>query len=106
MTDDEPAPWVAALAVAVILGVTMLAGCAAVPPAAPEVVKIPVRVPCVEVREIPRFPLVAPDAHLAQLDDYDLALTLAAEREDLFAWAIEAAAILNACAKPVTDPGS
>jgi hypothetical protein len=91
---DAPRDWLLAAALAAIL-LLILAGCAT--PQLPEVVKIPVAVPCVREAELPRPPTVVSDADLARMDDYDLVLTLAADRDELLAAWIYAAALLKGC---------
>ncbi len=91
---EGPRLWLLAVAVALVLLSLALMGCAN---PLPEVVKIPVSVPCLKLEELPKAPNVSTDAALAKLDDYDLVLTLAADREELMAAWIYAAALLKGC---------
>ena len=72
------------------------AGCAG-SPAVPEVVKIPVPVPCLE--RLPNAPTTATEAELLALDDYRLVLTLAKDRAAVLASYLELRAAAQACVK-------
>jgi hypothetical protein len=73
-----------------------VAGCAG-SPAVPQVVRIPVPVPCLET--LPDRPAVAGDADMLALDDYRLVLTLARDRASLKASYEELRAAAAACVK-------
>lgn len=59
-------------------------------------VKVPVAVPCLPP-ELPKRPAIAAPAALRALDDYDLVLELAAERDELIGYTAELEAVLKAC---------
>jgi hypothetical protein len=74
----------------------LLAGCAS-DHKLPEVVRVPVAVPCIE--RIPEEPETARDADLLALDDYRLVLTLARDRAALAASYGELRALAEACVR-------
>lgn len=71
----------------------LLTGCAT---PVPNVVKIPVPVPCAPP-DTPERPAMTPNAELAKMDDQALILTIAAERLEQGAYAAQAEVILKAC---------
>lgn len=75
----------------------LLGGCAAQQVVVPQVVKVPVPVPCMEA--LPEPPAVAGDAELLALDDYGLVLTVARDRKRLEAAYAELRAAAQACVK-------
>lgn len=62
---------------------------------APEKVYIQVPVSC--VKESPILPVIATDAELAKMDDWDLVISIATARIALRQYAKEAAAVISAC---------
>lgn len=87
------------LLILVVAAVLLLSGCAAAPPKVPDVVQVPIPVACLKPGDIPPPPAVLPDGHLAKLDAYDLVRTIAAERAELIAWSLQAAAALARCSQ-------
>jgi len=65
----------------------------------PQVVKIPVPVPCINPDQLPKPPNAATDATLAAMTDFDLVINLAADRLEYRRYSTEAAAVLQACTK-------
>ena len=92
---ESPRVWLLIVALAAILLLLALSGCATDP--LPSVIKIPITAPCLKPEEFPKAPMVATDQQLAKMDDYDLVLTLAAEREELLSAWLYAAALLKGC---------
>lgn len=78
------------------LMLALLAACAA-PVRLPEVVRVPVPVPCLD--RLPDAPAVAGDADMLALDDFDLVLTLARDRKRLEVAYGELRAVAGACVK-------
>lgn len=68
-----------------------LTGCAS----APQVVRVPVPVPCVV--ELPAAPAITPDSELRAMSDYRLILTVARERLVLIGYSAELRASASAC---------
>ncbi|HVA19017.1 MAG TPA: hypothetical protein VMU55_02455 [Solirubrobacteraceae bacterium] len=83
----------------VVLALLAMAGCA-IQPTEPRVerveVKVPVRVSCLPA-DMPAAPSVKASAQLQALDDFDLVLELAAERDDLISYVEELDAVLVGC---------
>jgi hypothetical protein len=87
----------------------LLGGCAAPEPQVrvvrePVEVRVPVPVPCLTSEQLPPAPALAGDAALAGLADYDLILTLEAQRRLLRAHQQQADALLAACARAADTP--
>lgn len=72
----------------------LLSGCQATIPV-PEVVKVPVPVPCVAA--IPTRPATTSDSDLRAMDDYGLVLSLAADRRALLGHVDALEAVLQGC---------
>lgn len=72
--------------------VVILTGCAA---PVPEVVKVPVSVPC--IAEAPQMPALASGEALRGMSDEVLVLTIAAEWRELAAYALTADALMRRC---------
>lgn len=79
---------------AIVCGALGLAGCSTVPPV-PEVVRVPVPVPCLE--RAPERPELLTDAQLAELGDYRLVLELARDRRIRQAYEAELEAAVAGC---------
>lgn len=99
-----PAVIVMFLALAWLMG-----GCAAPEPQVrivrePVEVRVPVPVPCLAPEQLPPAPTLAGDAALAGLADYDLVLTLEAQRRLLRAHVQTTDALLAACARAPAMP--
>lgn len=75
----------------------LAAGCGGREVVVPEVVKVPVPVPCLD--RLPEAPAVAGDEELLGLDDYALVLTVARDRKLLEAAYGELRAAAGACLK-------
>ena len=82
---------------AMLAMLAMLAGCATTQ--APQIVKVPVPQPCLTADQLPKPPDAKNDAELTKLDDFDLVITLAADRLEYRRYANEAQAVLQACVK-------
>lgn len=72
----------------------LLAGCLHTP-TVPDVVRVPVRVPC--ITSVPVRPALAADAELAALDDYALVISLARDRRLRQGYEAELEAALEGC---------
>ncbi|HEX6992395.1 MAG TPA: hypothetical protein VF151_10935 [Gemmatimonadales bacterium] len=68
-------------------------------------VKVPVPVACLDASQLPKAPVLQSKTALASLDDYNLVLEIAAEREELIAYAGELEALLSVCAATPTAQG-
>lgn len=77
--------------------ILLAAGCGGREVVVPEVVKVPVPVPCLEA--LPEAPVIAGDAELLDLDDYALVLTVARDRKRLEVAYGELRAAAIACLK-------
>lgn len=86
------------LLVSVCLTALLLNGCASTLPS-PEKVYIRVPAPCLTADQLPAAPKATTDADLAKMNDYDLVITLAADRLEYRRYSSEAAAVLQACVK-------
>jgi hypothetical protein len=75
-----------------VCAVALLSGCTAT---LPEVVRVPVPVPC--VKETPERPETRPEAEILAMPDYEATLTVWVERLALKAYSERAAALLEAC---------
>lgn len=73
-----------------------LIGCATTQP---QVVKVPVPQPCLTAEQLPTPPDAKNDAELTKLDDFDLVISLAADRLEYRRYSNEAQAVLKACVK-------
>lgn len=73
-------------------------GCATTQPL-PEKVFIRVTAPCIEASQLPKPPVAKTDAELKDMTDFDLVITLAADRLEYRRHSTEASAVLQACVK-------
>ena len=74
--------------------IILLAGCAS-GPVVPEVVRVPVPVPCIEAT--PAKPVFLSDSDLLALDDFGLVVSLARERRLYQGYTAEIEAVIAGC---------
>lgn len=78
------------------LALLLVSGCATTQP---QIVKVPVPQPCLTADQLPAPPDAKNDAELTKMDDFDLVISLAADRLEYRRYSIEAQAVLQACVK-------
>lgn len=77
-----------------LAGSLLLAGCAS-GPVVPEVVRVPVPIPCIQ--ESPSKPAFLSDADLLALDDFGIVVSLARERRLYQGYTAEIEAVIAGC---------
>ena len=83
----------AAFPIGLVTAVAILSGCASTLPAT---VSVPVPISCIPANA-PSLPKITPNAELQAMPDKALVLTIAAEREDLISYSLQADAVIRAC---------
>lgn len=82
----------------VLILAAFVAGCAT-PPKVPDVVHIPVPTACLKPDQVPPIPALASNATLRAMDPFDRYRTIAAERAELAAWAVQVEPLLQICSR-------
>lgn len=84
------------LIMVLIIVLVLASGCTTTP-TAPDVVRVPVAVRCLQGVDVPSEPEVTPNNTLVNLDDRSFVIALARDRESLLGYLSEVRALLRAC---------